>query len=235
MRNGLDRIRNRRRDLTPYLFHFIKGKGDKSPEVILSKILTERCLKSSKGVICFTEAPLTSCREMFDYMERFDEPMYTKYGIGIPRDLLFKHGARNVIYVKNNEVRQIPENMRWRCLPFEPESYDYTWLREWRLPVTEFDFSNFKDDLCVITPTDNDLIELTISYDVDAEYEYEAGDDPTINASSTGFRLWKGISIEEMVKINIKDDIELFYTISEQKLDMETDDVREKLYQNFGF
>ena len=96
MKSRSDEIRNRRKDLTPYLFHFIKG--DKNPNSILSKILAEECLKSDKGVICFTEAPLTSCRDMFDYMEQYRKPMYTKFGIGILRDLLFELGARNVIY-----------------------------------------------------------------------------------------------------------------------------------------
>lgn len=233
MKSRSDEIRNRRKDLTPYLFHFIKG--DKNPNSILSKILAEECLKSDKGIICFTEAPLTSCRDMFDYMEQYRKPMYTKFGIGILRDLLFELGARNVIYGRSSEVEQIPQNMLWRYEKFEPKSKDFTWLREWRLPVSEFNFSDFRNEICVITPTDKDLVELTMSYDVDAEYEYEAGDDPTLNAWSTGYRIWKGISMEDIVKINMKDDIELFTTIKKQVLNKETDEIRKKIYEYLGF
>lgn len=233
MENRSTEIRNKRKDLTPYLLHFIKGNN--TPKAILSKILTEECLRSDQGVICFTEAPLTSCKEMFDLMKQYPRPMYTEFGIGLPRDLLYNLGARNIIYGKGEELKLFPEDVQWRCLEFEPKSYDFTWLREWRLHKSVFDFSQYRNDVFVITPTDCDLIEFTIPYDIDAEYEYEAGDDPTFNAWSSGYRTWKGISMEEIVKRNLRDDIEVLTSINAQILGKETDDVRRKLYEYLGF
>ena len=79
MQNPSHNLRERKKDLSPYLFHFTKGSDCKER---LESILSEECLKSKLGYICFTESPLTCSHELFKYMESWKEPMYSRYGIG---------------------------------------------------------------------------------------------------------------------------------------------------------
>lgn len=120
-------------------------------------------------------------------------------------------------------------------MELEPESKDFTWLREWRLHKSEFDFSPYRNEIFVITPTDCDLVKFTIPYDFDAEFEYEAGDSPSLNTWISGYRTWKGISMEEIRKRNLNDDIEVQLSIKTQILGKETDEVIKILHEFLGF
>lgn len=73
-----------REDLSDYLFHFTRGK--KAFET-LEKILNDGKLKDvyKRGYLCFTEAPLTTLYNMFQIFERYDNPMYAPYGIGLKK------------------------------------------------------------------------------------------------------------------------------------------------------
>lgn len=73
-----------REDLSDYLFHFTRGK--KAFET-LEKILNDGKLKDiyERGCLCFTEAPLTTLYNMFQIFERYDNPMYAPYGIGLKK------------------------------------------------------------------------------------------------------------------------------------------------------
>jgi hypothetical protein len=86
MANPSKKIREQRDDLSPFLFHYTKGR--EAFEILLS-IIDEKKLKSEKGYICFTEAPLATSLRMFDYMNQYPDPMYAPYGIGFNRDFLF--------------------------------------------------------------------------------------------------------------------------------------------------
>ena len=69
MANPSKKIREQRDDLSPFLFHYTKGR--EAFEILLS-IIDEKKLKSEKGYICFTEAPLATSLRMFDYMNQKD-------------------------------------------------------------------------------------------------------------------------------------------------------------------
>ena len=133
--NPSTQIREYRDDLSPYLFHYTKGENAFK---ILSLIISDKKIKSQKGYICLTEAPITTSLRMFDYMGKFPNPMYAPYGIGFKRDFLFNSGARPVIYGTEEEIKKIPEEFKWRCLTLQPASYDFSWLREWRIEGNEF-------------------------------------------------------------------------------------------------
>lgn len=203
MGNPSDKIRKKRIDLTPYLFHYTNREN-------LEQIIHEHTLKSDTGIICFTEAPLTSCIEMFNYMAKYPKPMYEPYGIGISRDLLIKLGARNVIYGTQEEINQYSPELQWRCLSINPESYDFSWLREWRLATNNFDFETYKNDTVIIAPTESELEYLISdpSYEYDCIYEPESGTQKPNIYRSSAIRQWKGLSIEAISK-GITDDFVL--------------------------
>lgn len=88
--------------------------------------------------------------------------MYQPFGIGFSRDVLVRDfGARNVIYYDDNESELIPEDLKWRALRLNVDTYDFEYLREWRIKGGEFDFSKFpKEHLIVIAPNLHELNDL---------------------------------------------------------------------------
>lgn len=69
----------------------------------------------------------------------------------------FGKGARPVIYGTIDEIQQIPIELKWRCINLDPEYYDFSWLREWSIKGGDFDFSDYKFELIILAPTDNEL------------------------------------------------------------------------------
>ena len=188
-------------DITPYLFHFIKGK-ESNPKDVLSKILDEQMLCSQNGYICFTASPITRLKKFFETkVYGTNHPMYHPYGIGFARDLLIRdYGARNLIYCSMDEREKMSEEFRWRTDLLDVDSYDFEWLREWRIKGNEFDFSQFpKEHIIVVAPTADDTIGLVVS---DEPEEYE-GQDSTgeyyYEFRPTEYkRKWNGFSLKQI-------------------------------------
>lgn len=216
-RNPSEKIREHRGDLSPYLFHYTKGRD--SFEILLS-IINDRKLKSDKGYICLTEAPITTSLGMFDYMNKFPSPMYAPYGIGFKRDFLFEVGARPVIYGTNEENEKIPEEFKWRCLNLKPASYDFSWLREWRIKGDEFDFKDYGENIIIIAPTEEELKRLITDYDFDVDFDYEhetrSARPYLVYHPKRGFR---GISLEKIRDTKYSSDSDVSSEMEEQKLD----------------
>jgi len=195
-----EKFRKARKDYSPYLFHFIKGACE-APRDTMRNILDEMKLKSSRGYICFSASPLTSIGRFFETkVNRTGKPMYVPYGIGFSRDILVRNfGAKNVIYCDNEERRIIPEQLEWRTMCLNVDSYDYEYLREWRIKGTEFDFSTFPSEhLIVIAPDIDSLNDLTISHAVEFRpiVDYINGDiDPDWDEVFN--RKWKGIAADK--------------------------------------
>lgn len=196
-----DKFKKARLDQSPYLFHFIKGK-DEDPYGTLNKILFEERLYSKSGVICFSASPLTAITKFFNVMVReTDKPLYYPYGIGFSRDMLVRdYGARNLIYVNDEEYVSIPEELKWRTARLNVDAYDFEYLREWRIRNKEFDFSGFpKEHMIIVAPTKKQLNELTVQQDVEFKpiVNYFTGDvDPDWDEVLT--RAWKGIAVEDL-------------------------------------
>lgn len=217
MANPSTRIRDKRTDLSPYLFHYTKGTNAFD---VLSQIIDEKKLKSESGYICLTEAPLTTSLQMFDYMSLYPDPMYSPYGIGFNRDFLFRVGARPVIYGTEEENEKIPQELQWRCLKLQPESYDFSWLREWRIEGNEFDFKDYHNDIIVIAPTNEELEKLVTDYDIDVGFDYQhevrMSFPYLIHTAKRGLR---GISLEKIRTDNYTSDREMSNKVGEQTLD----------------
>lgn len=195
------KFKKARLDQSPYLFHFIKGKDD-NPYGTLTKILFEEKLCSKLGVICFSASPLTAITKFFNVMMKgTDKPLYHPYGIGFSRDMLVRdYGARNLIYVNDDEYDHIPEELKWRTDRLNVDAYDFEYLREWRIRNEEFDFSGFpKEHMIIVAPTKKRLNELTVQQDVEFKpiVNYFTGDvEPDWDEVLT--RAWKGIAVEDL-------------------------------------
>lgn len=214
-----DKFRKARRDYSPYLFHFINGE-DNDPMKTLTAILAEFKLKSPNGYICFSASPLTSIGRFFEItVNRTGRPMYQPYGIGFSRDILVRDfGARNVIYFDENECDLIPDELEWRALRLNVDSYDFEYLREWRIKGNEFDFREFpKENLIVVAPDIRKLNDLIVSHDVEFKpvFDYINGDFKP-DWDEVFKREWKGITVDSAE--NFIDDFAISASTVTQKI-----------------
>lgn len=147
--NNTKKIIDTREDVSKFLFHFTK---EPDAQITLEKILCDKKLIAGDiGYICFTEAPLTMLPKMMEYFSTYNEKAkFAPYGVGFPKALLFYKGARPVIYSDYGEEKLLDKSILWRHQDFHPIIYkvsgkpqyrDYSWMREWRLPMKEFNFS----------------------------------------------------------------------------------------------
>ena len=202
-----DKFKMARLDQSPYLFHFINGH-DQSPHETLRKILDEKQLVSSKGYICFSASPLTAITKFFEVkVKNTGKPMYQPWGLGFSRDILVRDfGARNVIYTDGTEG--IPEHLEWRTQKLDVDSYDFEYLREWRIKNGKFDFSGFpRGDMIVIAPDYNCLNDLVVRFDMEfTPFVNHYNGDIEEDWSEVWKREWKGISVDKLGSNNILDD-----------------------------
>lgn len=226
-----DKFRKARRDYSPYLFHFIKGDNP-NPMDTMTKILKEMKLKSDKGYICFSASPLTSISRFFEtHVFRTGEPMYAPFGIGFSRDILVRDfGARNVIYFDDSERDLIPTDLKWRSLYLNVDTYDYEYLREWRIRGTEFDFQRFpKDHILIIAPNIRNLNDLVVMHDVEFKpYFNEMRGDYEPDWDEVFRREWKGIAVDRTS--DLIDDFALSATTATQIIG---EDMLDKLLESF--
>ena len=194
-----DKFRRARKDYSPYLSHFMKGE-DPYPMDTMYKILEELKLKSERGYICFTASPLTSIGRFFETnVNRTGQPMYLPYGIGFSRDIIVRdYGARNVIYYDDSEADLISKNLEWRSLRLNVDTFDFEYLREWRVKGTEFDFKGFpKEHIIIVAPNISNLNDLVIMHDVEFKpiIDYVNGEvEP--DWDEVFKREWKGIAMD---------------------------------------
>lgn len=217
--NPSENLRHRS-DLSPYLFHFTKDKNGVDAKTVIGSIVDEMKLKSANGYICFTEQPLIMCDEMFQYFLQFPNPMYRPYGIGIKRDTLYKMGARNVIYGSKAEGALLPESMQWRFLELDVDTYDYSWLREWRYPHGELDFSKLSnEDVILIAPNkEEEQIAFTPDFDVEFDYDSESKSAHPRLVYEGASRAWRSINFNRIRKHEMSDYMVDASTFFEQKI-----------------
>lgn len=202
MNKTLYEILQSRQDLSDYVFHFTKNKNAKNT---LREIIQDGEIKdiNNNGYICFSEAPVTVLPPMFDVFRKYNDPMYAPYGIGIKKDFIYNEGGRPVIYGNQEEALMLPHKLLWRFVNFAPNKYDFTWLREWRIPKTQINL-NFNNCIAIvdkkkdITDMHDVFFELD-DIDIDAEPE-----DGGCLSFDTGYfnRKFKVVSIEEIQEIN---------------------------------
>ena len=153
-----NRIVSSREDVSDYVFHFTRQPDGKNT---LKQIIQDKAIKDihKKGFICFTEAPIAQLVKMFEILKgssvAHPQYKYAPYGIGIKKSYFYERGGRPVIYASNEEISFVSnlsnlissesdkvyfeKRFAWRFQPFIPDLYDFTWLREWRIPLAQFD------------------------------------------------------------------------------------------------
>lgn len=207
MNQTLLKILKSREDLSEYLFHFTSRAN--APQT-LEQIINDNAVidVKSKGILCFTEAPLTSLPEMFKVFEGFPNPMYAPYGIAVRKQHIFDKGARPVIYGTIDEKSELGDKLKWRFEEYEPGVKDFTWLREWRLKEykLELDSENF----FIITKTEAELYDHMFNPEdiIDVEFDGCVADGGYMG-TATGItaRRFKGVSLEDLRKLqNLKKD-----------------------------
>lgn len=219
MNNTLVNILKSREDLSEYLFHFTNGSNAKD---ILASITQDKSLKDMKmkGVICLTEAPLLSLVNMFKIFESYPEPLYAPYGIAIKKDYIYSLGGRNVIYGLPEEKIFLDESIRWRFEKYIPNQSDFTWLREWRVPIEKIELSI--DNCFVITKTKNELYSFMFNEEklIDVDFDGCIADGQFWGtAYGTVERSFKGVSIEDLTELNEMSKLEFERIIAEQAVD----------------
>lgn len=142
------------RDVSPYLFHFVKGAY---PMKVLEKILYDNALKSNKhDYICYTESPLRVMNDVLDYFQSFKgksncSPMFEKYGVALNKKYMYeKYGARPVIYSPLEEKDFLPKSLHWRFERLDFVEWDFSWQREWRTKGNYFELPEDDEDVVII-------------------------------------------------------------------------------------
>ena len=156
------------RDISPYLFHFVKGDN---PLQVLKQILKDNALKSDKhDFISFTESPLRVMNDILDYFQKYIgkpycSPMYEKYGIGINKRYMYeKFGARPVIYGPHEEKQYISESFYWRYEDLDFLKWDFSWQREWRIKGNYFELPEDDEDVVIICRYEKEAERLKEQY-----------------------------------------------------------------------
>lgn len=210
MNETLLKILKSREDLSEYLFHF--SSGVKASQTLVQIIKDNAIIDvKSKGVLCFTESPLTSLPEMFKLFERYPNPMYAPYGIAVSKQYLFDKGARPVIYGTNDEKAEIGDKLKWRFEEYEPGVKDFTWLREWRIKEEKLELNS--ENFFIITKTEAELYDHMFNPEdiLDVEFDGCVADGGYMG-TATGItaRRFKGVSIQVLEKLQQmkKDEIE---------------------------
>ena len=219
-RNPSKNLRDKKPDLSPFLFHFTSG--DNAFDNIISivndkKLICKMNIEEYRKSICFTESPLSLSIAVFDYMYSYSTPCFSKYGIGFKRDVLVRScGARPVIYGDGDEYNLLPKELKWRFEALDVEIRDWQWLREWRIKGKVFDFSQISlEDIIIIAPTKDDLKKI-VAYSEFEEFDFDV--DHGVCVPYPIYKLsreWKGISFEELSFINNDTELEKLTDLQE--------------------
>lgn len=152
------------RDVSPFLFHFVKGKN---PMSVLEKILKDNALKSIKHeCISYTESPLRVMKNILDYFQTFKDkpgcsPMFEPYGIGLKKKKMFElYGARPVIYRASSDKKELDTSLHWRFELLDFDNWDFSWQREWRTEGKYFDLPEDDEDVIVICKKEDEVEHL---------------------------------------------------------------------------
>ncbi|MGD0572579.1 MAG: hypothetical protein ABSB11_06120 [Sedimentisphaerales bacterium] len=213
-----DRIRLVRRDIGDLLFHFTRRVSPHifnmtpqhtislsgSASDVLWEILFEGKLKGTANwtygekCICFTEAPIQEFNSIFSLIRiaasKQERPRYEPYGIAVSKKWLFEQGGRPVIYDHPESLKDFPEALKYRFVPYNPkEGIDFTWEREWRIKSEALKL-NPKQTLAVL-PTADEAFDLVYNFaDMEADWDYSDGEACIAGASHVP--KWLAVSLD---------------------------------------
>lgn len=147
-----------RPDISDKVIHFTKAATYEDALGVLLAIIGGGRLFGGTGMIrggyrcvCFTEAPLPAVAGGLVNADSFTR--YSPFGLMFEKSWIYEQGGRPVIYQPDPEFYQLPEEMRWRHVRYEPATappIDFTWEREWRVCCDELLFS--PNDAVLVVP-----------------------------------------------------------------------------------
>ncbi|MFW6149871.1 MAG: hypothetical protein ACOC6D_08435 [Atribacterota bacterium] len=147
-----------RKDLSDYLIHFTKDENYELAFKRLKNIIKEKTIlgtsnkiKGGYNCVCFSEAPITVLKNGLVNPEYYSN--YSPFGIMIKKEYIFAKAGRPVIYQTDNEFNQLPDNIRWRHVRYEPLNdlpIDFTWEREWRIKCSKLRFDEKTASIIVL-------------------------------------------------------------------------------------
>lgn len=147
-----------RSDISNKVIHFTKAPTHEDALGVILSMVGEGRLNGGTGMIrggyrcvCFTEAPLPAVAAGLVNAGSFTR--YSPFGLMFEKSWIYERGGRPVIYQADSEFAQLPEEMRWRHVRYEPTTaapIDFTWEREWRVHCDELQFS--PNDAVLVVP-----------------------------------------------------------------------------------
>jgi hypothetical protein len=163
-----------RPDISDKLIHFTSGDNEEDAFLRLCRIIHEQRLiggnnkiRGSYRCVCFTEAPSHSLAHGFVNLAGFSR--YSSFGVLFDKSWLYQQGGRPVIYQSDPEFSQLPDDLRWRHVRYEPGVADFTWEREWRIHCEALTF-----DPCtavVIVPCEKWASMLFQEHEIEQDFE----------------------------------------------------------------
>lgn len=149
-----------RDDLSNKLVHLVKGNTNEESFDVFNSILNEKMFRGGNGCIrggfkcvCFSETPISKLGYILS------NPMahgirYKPFGFMVDKSWLFEKGGRPVIYQSQDEYDELPEQLKYRHVTYEPNRLgnpiDFTWEREWRIRTDRLPFT--PEDVTIIYP-----------------------------------------------------------------------------------
>lgn len=137
-----------RSDLSEKLVWWMKPGADNTPLSDLLTILKRGTLTGElppyilgeRRCIAFSEIPVIQAARLL-LNARSAGLNFAPYGLQFDRNALFARGARQTIHQPLSEAEFLSADQRFRHITLAPENdVDFTWKREWRLPVDEYAF-----------------------------------------------------------------------------------------------
>ena len=150
---------------------------------VLTKILYEGQLLGTSAwtygqrCVCFTKAPITEFNAIFSLVanaaSKQERPHYEPYGIAVNKKWLFGKGGRPVIYDHPNAFENLPEDLRYRFVPYDPaKGVDCTWEREWRIKTDALQLD--PKHTLVVVPTADEAFDLVYEFaEIEADWDVE--------------------------------------------------------------
>lgn len=142
---------NSRPDLTPYIIHLTKNTVVEDEYTAFDNLVSilksgeiwgsttaKGLIKGANAATCFMDVPFQALKYVLT-PENVDptKPRYEPFGIFLTKQWAYRKGCRPVLYLSNQEVKDllIPKEEFWRVVRFEVTAQGWiSWLheREWR-------------------------------------------------------------------------------------------------------